>query len=184
MGLSEKEMRGIVNSWRDANPNIVNLWYSVEEQAKTAIQNPGVVVEGPKGIRYKVIRDILFIKLPSGRHIAYPHPIINSNDQIIYQGEDSVTHRWGPIDTYGGKLVENLVQATARDCLAFAMRGLEKAGYLPRFHVHDEVVVSVPKGNKEAHMKRIEEIMAQQHWWQKGLLLTADAYMTDYYIKD
>lgn len=184
MGLTEAEMKSIVTSWRNANPNIVRLWYDVEEQVKQAVQNPGTIIEGPKGIRYRIVRDILFIKLPSGRYIAYPHPVVNSSDQIIYQGEDILTHKWGSIDTYGGKLVENLVQATARDCLAFAMRELEKAGYLPRFHVHDEVVVSVPKEEKEAHQKRIEKIMAAQHEWQRGLLLTADAYETEYYIKD
>jgi DNA polymerase len=184
MGLSEKEMRSIVDSWRNANPKIVKLWYNVEEQAKKAIQNPGSVIEGPKGIRYKMIKDILFIKLPSGRNLAYPGAKVNTSDQIIYMGEDSTTHKWGQVETYGGKLVENLIQATARDCLAWAMLELEKAGYVPKFHVHDEVVISVPKDEREMHQKRIEALMAKEQPWQKGLVLTADSYATEYYMKD
>lgn len=184
MGLSEKEMKSIVTSWRNANPKIVKLWYSVEEQAKKAIENPGTMIEGPKGIRYKMIKDILFIKLPSGRNLAYPGAKINTSDQIIYMGEDSTTHKWTQLETYGGKLVENLIQATARDCLAWAMLELEKAGYVPKFHVHDEVVISVPKDEAKTHQERVEAIMAKEHSWQKGLVLTADSYVTEYYMKD
>lgn len=187
MGLSENEMKALVNQWRNANPNIVKLWYSIEEAAMSAIKYPGTVEHALRGIEFQMISDTLFIKLPSGRRLAYREAHLEEGaykTEIIYYGKTDTSGRWGYIKTYGGKLVENITQAVARDCLAAAMLALEKAGYTPTFHVHDEVIIEVEDARKTEAMEEIRTLMALKLPWTEGLILTADAFETKYYMKD
>jgi DNA polymerase len=187
MGLSEPEMKSLVDQWRNANANIVRFWYDTEENAKDAINQPGTIFYGPRGVEFQMIHDTLFIKLPNGRRLAYKNAKVQDGSyrsEIVYDGKDQNTGRWTKVNTYGGKLVENITQAVARDCLAAAMMELNKAGYMPTFHVHDEVIVEVPIDTKEKAMKDIKNLMALKLPWTKGLILTADAYDTPYYMKD
>jgi DNA polymerase len=187
MGLSESEMKALVTQWRNANANIVRFWYDTEENAKDAIMQPGTIFYGPRGVEFQMIHDTLFIKLPNGRRLAYKNAHIQDGafkDEIIYDGKDQTTGRWTKVKTYGGKLVENITQAVARDCLAAAMMALNNAGYMPTFHVHDEVIIEVHKDIKEKAMQDIKHLMALKLPWTKGLILTADAYETLYYMKD
>lgn len=186
--IPEEEKQGLIDSWRAANPNIVKFWYDTESNFKKAIKNPGVTVDGPKGIKFKMVKDTLFIKLPSGRNIAYNKASIRTKgmrDQIVYMGTNQETKRWELTETYGGKIVENIVQATARDCLGYAMLALAKEGYMPQFHIHDEVVIEVNKDTKEEDLNRIKDIMSLKDLeWKSGLNLKAEGYTTDYYMKD
>lgn len=186
--IPEEEKQGLIDSWRAANPNIVKFWYDTESNFKKAIKNPGVTVDGPKGIKFKMVKDTLFIKLPSGRNIAYNKASIRTKgmrDQIVYMGTNQETKRWELTETYGGKIVENIVQATARDCLGYAMLALAKEGYMPQFHIHDEVVIEVNKDTKEEDLNRIKDIMSLKDLeWKNGLNLKAEGYTTDYYMKD
>lgn len=187
MGLSENEMKALVDRWRNANPNIVKFWYNTESLAKAAIKSPGTIKRGPRGIEFQMIHDSLFIKLPSGRRLAYKNAKIVEGaykEEIIYDGKDQTTGRWGKVKTYGGKLVENITQAVARDCLGAALLALYKAGYMATFHVHDEVVIEVPIATKDKAMADITRLMALDLPWTKGLILTADAFETKYYMKD
>lgn len=187
--IPEEEKWPLIDAWRRANPHIVRFWYDTENNVKQAIKHPGMTVHGPKGIKYKMIKDSLFVKLPSGRFIVYKNIRIengsNGKETIKYQGVNPETKRWGWTETYGGKLVENIVQATARDCLGYAMVRLAKAGYLPIFHVHDEVIIEVDEKTREADLEKIEDIMSLKDVeWTKGLVLKAAGYLTNYYLKD
>ena len=187
MGLSETEMKSLVDQWRKANYNIVKLWYNTESLAKAAIKAPGTIIRGTRGVEFQMIGDTLFIKLPSGRRLAYKNAIIQQGsykEEIVYDGKDQTTGRWGKVKTYGGKLVENITQAVARDCLAVALMELDKAGYRASFHVHDEVVIEVKDEDRKAAMDEITRLMALNLPWTKGLILTADAFETKYYMKD
>lgn len=187
MGLTENEMKALVQKWRAANPNIVKLWYDTEKSAHEAIMYPGRIIQGTRGIEFQMIHDSLFIKLPSGRRLGYKNARIvegNYKTEIIYDGKDQTTGRWRTVKTYGGKLVENITQAVARDCLAMALMELNKAGYLASFHVHDEVIIEVPIEKKAEAMKDITSLMTLNLPWTKGLILTADAFETEYYMKD
>lgn len=187
MGLSEAEMKSLVTQWRKANINIVKLWYNTESLAKAAIKAPGTLIRGTQGVEFQMIHDSLFIKLPSGRRLAYKNAIIvdgTYKPEIIYDGKDQTTGRWAKVKTYGGKLVENITQAVARDCLAAAMQILDKAGYRASFHVHDEVIIEVPIEKKAEAMEEITSLMAIKLPWTEGLILTADAFETEYYMKD
>lgn len=187
MGLVEREIAQLVKSWRNANPAIVSFWRTAERSAKEAILNPGLVIRGPRGLEFEMIRDSLFIKLPSGRRLAYKNAkVVNigTKQEIRYDGQNQTTNRWEETQTYGGKIVENITQAVARDCLAEALLALDKAGYTPSFHVHDEVVIEVPKENVKQAVREITDLMALKLEWTKGLVLTADAFTADYYMKD
>jgi DNA polymerase len=189
MGMTESEMKTLVNKWRSANGNIVRFWYDTEDKARTAIENPGSIQYGTRGIEFQMIHDTLFIKLPSGRRLAYKNAHLTEGaykTEIRYDGKDQASgqSKWTKLKTYGGKLVENITQAVARDCLGHALLALEKAGYMPSFHVHDEVVIEVPIEQKEAALAEITKLMALDLPWTKGLPLTADAYETPYYLKD
>jgi DNA polymerase len=187
MGLSDAEVQNLVNSWREANPNIVRYWGTVEDAMKSAIMSPGFVVKVPHGIEFQMISDTLFIKLPSGRQLAYKDAVVvkvGFRQEIRYQGQNQQTGKWETTSTYGGKITENICQAVARDCLGWAMLALDANGYTPLFHVHDEVIISVDDATKDADMKLISDLMAKQYDWQKGLILRADAYQTKYYLKD
>ncbi|MGL6202077.1 MAG: DNA polymerase [Lachnospiraceae bacterium] len=186
MGLEEKELYPLVHKWREANPCIVKLWYKVETAAKTAMQERRTV-RMPLGLEFSYINRILFIKLPSGRKLAYYNAKLEPNDkggeQITYEGVQQETKKWGRLETYGGKLVENIVQATARDCLAEAMLQIDQAEYDIAFTVHDEIICDVPIEDTEAPEK-ITQIMGQSIDWAPGLPLRGDTYETRFYKKD
>ena len=186
MGVEEKELPLLVSSWRESNPRIVKLWYTVEAAAKAAIKERRTV-KMQYGLEFSYINRILFIKLPSGRKLAYYDARIEKNakgmDQITYAGVEQDTKRWGRLETYGGKLVENIVQATARDCLAVALMLVEKAGYNVVMHIHDEIVADVPYSDVAAP-KTITDIMAQDISWAPGLPLKGETYETRHYKKD
>lgn len=186
MGLDQDELPMLVNSWREANRKIVKFWYTTEAAAKAAIKERRTV-KIQFGIEFSYINKILFIKLPSGRKLAYYDAKIEKNvkdrDQIHYAGVEQTTKRWGRLETYGGKLVENIVQAVARDCLAVAMMRVDRAGYKIAMHIHDEMVVDVPDSDTEAS-KTITELMGQDIEWAPGLPLRGDTYETIFYKKD
>lgn len=185
MGLSEPEMQEIVDSWRLANPNIVRLWYDIQEAAMAVIGNIGRIVE-VRGCRFKWDKGLLWITLPSGRSLCYATPGIGKNrfggDSITYWGVNQTTRKWEKQETYGGKLVENIVQAIARDCLAHSMLRLAEEGFNIVMHVHDEVVIEEPYDGKT--MDEACRIMGEPIGWAPGLLLRADGYETEYYKKD
>lgn len=187
MGLSDNEMGEIVRKWRQANPSIVSLWSDVENNAKRAIRTRKPVISKYKNLEFLYDGTVLTIKLPSGRKLFYRNPSFTTNrfgqESIKYKGTGD-KGIWGYIDTYGGKLVENIIQAIARDCLAQSMLELDKAGFEIVMHVHDEVVCEVPLENKEEHLERMCEIMGSEIHWAKGLPLNADGYLTPYYKKD
>lgn len=187
IGLTESEMRALVTKWRAANQNIVKFWYTTEENATEAIMNPGRVVYGPRGVEFKMIHDSLFIKLPSGRSLGYKNARIikgTHKPEIVYDGKDQNTGRWCTVKTYGGKLVENITQAIARDCLGTALIALWDKGYLASFHVHDEVIIEVPIENKGTAMDEITTIMNIKAPWSTDLIVTAEAFDTTYYMKE
>jgi DNA polymerase len=184
-GLTEKELPELVASWRNANPNIVKLWGEVERAAVKAVRD-STAVRLQQGIEFSVEGGILFIRLPSGRKLAYVNPRLERDERydkpkITYEGLEPSTKQWGRLSTYGGKLTENIVQALARDCLAEAMLRLEEAGYKIVMHVHDEVVLEVPCGF--GSVEEVQEIMARPIAWAKGLPLTAEVFETGYYKK-
>lgn len=186
MGLSEDEMQKIITEWRLASPRITKLWWDVDRAAKKAILN-GKVINLQYGLRFACFDNRLFIQLPSKRSLAYMNPRILPNrrfgkDGLVYDGIQQQSHNWGQIDTYGPKLVENIVQAIARDCLLIAMKRLDDAGFKAVSHVHDEVILDVPKGT--GSVEEVGAIMGQPIDWAPGLLLTADGYECDYYRKD
>ncbi len=190
MGLTEAELPDIVNRWRDANKRIRDLWYSMEAAAVQVIQTGQ-----PVGLRSLVLAremdagnnlDFLTIRLPSGRKLYYAHPSLGQNQwgkpSITYMGMDQTTKKWKLIETYGGKLVENCVQAIARDCLAEAIERLEAANYPVVFHVHDEVVVECTA--ERASLDDIAAIMWQPVSWAPDLPLGADGWVGAFYKKD
>ena len=190
MGLSEADMDSIVKKWRRANSRIVRMWNDVEENVKRAIRTRAEI-RYRHGITFRVEKKILFIRLPSGRCIAYVNPRIEreerfDRDSITYEGTMQASGGWGRNYTFGGKLVENIVQAVARDCLGEAMLRLHDSGYSIVMHVHDEVILEMPEG--EGSLDEACTIMGEPIPWAEGLLLTADGYETDckanYYRKD
>lgn len=184
MGMTQQEMEATIKQWREASPHICKLWRSVEDAVKKAIRTKMVIV-GDKGIKYKYYAPWLFIKLPSGRKLAYYKPRIEQEEGfgecITYEGV-MLAGGWGRNYTWGGKLVENLVQGIARDCLAVSMLRLAKAGYKIVMHVHDEVILEEPYGS--GSLENACAIMGQAIDWAPGLLLRADGYETEYYKKD
>jgi DNA polymerase I - 3''-5'' exonuclease and polymerase domains len=186
MGLGQDELPMLVNSWRESNPRICKFWYTVEAAAKAAI-NEHRTVKIQHGIEFSYINKILFIKLPSGRKLSYYdariETVAKGREQITYAGVNQETKVWGRLETYGGKLVENIVQAVARDCLAIAMMRVDAAGYNIVMHVHDEMVVDVPEVDTEAS-KTITTLMGKNIPWAPGLPLRGDTYETPFYKKD
>lgn len=179
MGMSEQEMIDIVQAWRSANANIAQFWYDVGGAALKAVRNREVVTL-QYGLQFYVESGIFFIKLPSGRKLAYVKPRIKENkfgrDAIHFDGVRSEE------STYGGKLVENIVQATARDLLFENIVRLDDLGYKIIFHVHDEIVCEMPEG--KGSIREVEKVMSQEVDWAKGLPLNADGFETYYYKTD
>ena len=184
MGLNEDELPELVEMWRTSNPAIVRFWRTVQDAAMDAIK--GKPRRLPHGISFIREAGILFIGLPSGRRIAYVKPEIGENrfggKSITYMGMDQTSKKWTRLETWGGKLVENIVQAFARDCLAESIMKLYKAGYRVVFHVHDEVILDEPKDRSSA--QEVAALMGQPIEWAPGLPLNADAYECKYYRKD
>lgn len=185
--IPEEELQQVVDIWRQANPHIVKLWRTCEMAAKTAIEEHRTV-RIKHGIAFGYINGNLFIKLPSGRKLCYWHTQLKldpatGREAIYYMGVNQETKQWGETETYGGKLVENIVQATARDCLAVAMTRVSAQGYKIVMHVHDEMIVDVPSEDTTA-LDKINTCMAQEIEWAPGLPLRGDGYETPFYKKD
>ena len=181
MGIKEDELQGLVNAWRTANPNIVKFWRRVEAAAKRALEFGTKVSLRSTGISFYVRNTFLMIGLPNGRSIAYANATLEDG-RIRYEGKSMTSSTFQKLDTYGGKLVENIVQATARDVLAESMLRLEKLGYKIVAHVHDEVILDVPKGI--TNIDEINEQMAINPEWTEGLPLAAAGFRSDFYMKD
>lgn len=184
--LNEAELPDLVAAWRRANPKIVKFWWDVDKAAMAAVEEHRTI-RIQYGITFSYQDGYMFIKLPSGRKLAYVKPQIREGKfgrpALTYEGMDQIKKTWERIDTYGPKLVENIVQAIARDCLAVNMIRLDEAGYDIRMHVHDEVILDVPNTDTEA-LTQVNEIMGQPIDWAPGLPLRADGYETEFYKKD
>lgn len=182
-GLTEAELPAIVRAWRSANPAIVKLWREVEYFAKTAVNAKTgrelVLPYAKIGFRYD--RGYLFITLPSGRRLAYYGATVKDR-KLFYYGMDQVKKIWTRIDTYGGSLVENIVQAIARDCLVGAMYRLK--GLPIVMHVHDEIVLEVDDDKAQATLDEVNAVMAVSPSWGKGLPLSGAGYISKFYKKD
>lgn len=183
MGVQENELQGLINDWRNANPHIVRFWYEVGNAAMKAIKEKTTVPLGKLVFAYE--RGILFIRLPSGRRLSYIKPRIDTNrfggDSITYMGINSAK-KWDRLETFGGKLTENIVQGTARDLLANALINAANAGYDTVFHVHDEIICEVPNGY--GSVDELCKLMCIKPEWADGLPLNADGFECEYYKKE
>ena len=183
MGLAEEELPPLVRQWREANPHIIRLWAQVENAAMTAVREKARVRLGR--LTFHCRSGMLFITLPSGRKLCYVKPRIQTNrfggDGLTYEGVGE-SRKWTRIETFGGKLTENIVQATARDLLAEAMLRLRDAGLEIVMHVHDEAVLEVPIGHSS--VDEVCALMAEAPAWADGLPLRADGYECRFYQKD
>lgn len=180
MGLSEEELPPLVDAWRQANPNITKLWWDVDRAVMEAVRYKHT--NETHGITFACKSGMLFITLPSGRRLAYVKPKIGTNkfggDCITYEGVGG-TKKWERLDSYGPKFVENIVQATARDILCYAMKTLRCCSIV--MHIHDEVVI---EADRRMSMQAVCDQMGRTPPWAKGLQLRADGYETDFYKKD
>lgn len=186
MGLSQEDMAGIVRDWRKANPHIVKAWALLENAAQLCATTG--VDHKTLGLRFHKEDDgTMTVRLPSGRLLCYRDMTLGrnrfGNTSLKYRGVNK-TKQWTWVETYGGKLTENIVQAIARDCLAHALLQLEKLGIPTVFHVHDEVVCEVPKDHADEALKVIQNVFAYGADWAEGLPLKGAGYITDYYLKD
>lgn len=186
LGLSEDEMAEDVAAWREASPHVVALWHSVETAAKQALAKRSSAESTVGHVRFDYEGDALWMRLPSGRRIAYWKPEMGKDkwgrDSLTYMSMDQVKHKWTRTETFGGKLVENCIQATARDVLREAMLNLDKAGFSIRAHVHDEVILSVPNG--VGSVEEVVALMCKGAKWTEGLPLNAEGYECSSYRKD
>lgn len=190
MGIPEEDLPDIVTRWRDANRRIRDLWYKMDAAAVQIITQGGAVgvnnVVVAREFNYEQGTDCMTITLPSGRKLYYIEPQIGQNQwgnpSISYMGMDQTTKKWKRIETYGGKLVENCVQAIARDCLAQAIEHLEAAGLPVIFHIHDEVVIDCPPN--AATLEDVVKIIAQPIPWAPDLPLGADGWVGQFFKKD
>lgn len=182
MGLAEEELQPIVDSWRQSNPAIVKLWWDVHRCVIKAVKDKQP--QTYKCLTFEYQSGMLFIGLPSGRRLAYAKPSVYRNDydrdEIAYMGVDA-TKKWGKIDSYGPKFVENIIQAMSRDILAEAMARIEAAGYDIVMHVHDEAVIEAPR---DAVLEDVCQIMSKAPDWTPGLILNAAGYECEFYQKD
>lgn len=197
--LSDDEVKGIVDRWRETNSMIRDLWNIVDSAAVTVITNGGAQtirsettdavvtlaceLDVITGTRY------MTILLPSGRKLYYPSPEIGvnrwGNPSVSYMGQNQTTKRWERVETYGGKLVENIVQAIARDCLAIAIENLEAQGLHVVFHIHDEVVIDTPAwGDEDTMLDTVTKIMTKPIPWAQALPLNADGWVDKFFKKD
>lgn len=188
MGMTEEEMVNTVDLWREASPRVCALWRALERAAIRCVVHKTPQVSAIGGIRFEMECGILWMTLPSGRRIAYygaeygPSKFHRDRRALSYMGVDQKTKRWGRVETWGGKLAENVTQATARDCLRDTMLALEDAGYDIRAHVHDEVIISEPRDGRT--VEDVSAIMGRELPWASGLPLRGDGYACDFYMKD
>lgn len=180
MGLTEEELPQLVDAWRQSNPNIVKFWWAVDKAVMEAVRYKHTTTD--YGLTFSCRSGMLFITLPSGRKLAYVKPRVGTNkfggECITYEGIGS-TKKWERLDSYGPKFVENIVQATARDILCYAMRTLRCCSIV--MHIHDELVIEAdPRMSSDA----VCEQMGRTPPWAKGLMLRADGYATPFYKKD
>ena len=180
MGLSEEELQPLVNSWRQANPNIVLLWWDVDNAVKTAVKE--LIPTSTHGIQFEVKSGILFITLPSGRKLSYIKPRIDDNqfggESVTYEGTGTAK-RWERLESYGPKFVENIVQAISRDILAYSLKRLKEFNIVG--HVHDEVIIECPMEQK---IDEIASLMGIAPDWMSDINLHADGYECLFYQKD
>lgn len=188
MGMTEEEMVNTVDLWREASPRVCALWRALERAAIRCVAHKTPQVSAIGGIRFEMECGILWMTLPSGRRIAYygaeygPSRFHRDRRALSYMGVDQKTKRWGRVETWGGKLAENVTQATARDCLRDTMLALEDAGYDIRAHVHDEVIISEPRDGRT--VEDVSALMGRELPWASGLPLRGDGYACDFYMKD
>ena len=179
-GLLEEELQPLVNAWRQANPNIVQFWWDVDNAIKTTVRQR--IKTEVRGIRFSYKSGILFITLPSGRQLSYVKPRIGENrfggESVTYEGIGA-TKKWERIESYGPKFVENIVQAISRDLLCFAMRNLSFCQIVG--HVHDEVIIEC---GPEVSVQNLCDIMSRSPDWMPGILIRGDGYQCDFYQKD
>jgi DNA polymerase len=180
MGLSEAELKQIVDDWRTASPNIVKSWHSVEKCAKETITKQ--IPTKTNGLVFTYESGFMFIQLPSKRRLAYAKPKIGVNkfggEAITYMGI-GIAKKWERLETFGGKLVENIVQGIARDILCSSMKTLSE--YFIVAHVHDEIIIDAPEN---LSLESVCEQMAKVPDWADGLELRADGYECEFYKKD
>ena len=180
MGIPEEELKPLVDAWRDANPNITQLWWDVDDAAKEAVRDK--VPTETHGLRFVYEKGFLFIELPSGRRLAYVKPRIGENkfggESVTYEGVGS-TKKWERLESYGPKFVENIVQALSRDILCYAMKTLRCCNIVA--HVHDEIII---EADPAVSLEAICEQMGRTPPWANGLILRADGYETPFYKKD
>lgn len=183
MGLTEEELPAIVEKWRQASPHIVKFWWDVDRATKNCVKThePQQV----RRVKFAYEKGILFIQLPSGRRLAYVKPRIGINrfgtDSVTYEGTGE-QRKWMRLESFGGKFVENIVQATARDLLVEAMQRLSHKGFKIVMHIHDEVVLEVPES--VSSVQEVCAIMAETPAWAAGLVLNADGFECNFYKKD
>jgi len=203
MGVPEDELEGIKAAWREANPEVATLWYALEAAAISAVgtrREQRVAVAGGRAtVTFLWESGFLFIELPSGRRLAYVKPRIEKEDLVreasnggsyvvaragalTYEGIDQKTKRWTRIGTWGGKLLENITQAIARDCLRESMLAIDDAGYQQITTVHDEIVIEA--ANEFGSLAEVEELMGREIPWAPGLQLRGDGFETKYYMKE
>lgn len=193
MGLSDTEMMSLVRKWRSANPAIVDMWKEIDEASKEAVRYQRPVSCTCRNIIFDCNGEFMTIQLPSGRKLFYYGPKFKDKKighstmptrVLCYQGVVQDTKQWGEIDTYGGKLTENIVQAISRDLLGNSMLNLEANDYHPVCHIHDEVLCEVPEENAQAYYEEMASIMGTPPEWASDLPLRADGYTTPFYLKD
>lgn len=193
MGLSNTEMMSLVHKWRMANPSIVDMWKEIDEASKEAVRYQRPVSCTCRNIIFDCNGEFMTIQLPSGRKLFYYGPKFKDKKigrstmptrVLCYQGVVQETKQWGEIDTYGGKLTENIVQAISRDLLGNSMLNLEANDYHPVCHIHDEVLCEVPEENAQAYYEEMASIMGTPPEWASDLPLRADGYTTPFYLKD
>lgn len=193
MGLSDTEMMSLVRKWRSANPAIVDMWKEIDEASKEAVRYQRPVSCTCRNIIFDCDGEFMTIQLPSGRKLFYYGPKFKDKKigrstmptrVLCYQGVVQETKQWGEIDTYGGKLTENIVQAISRDLLGNSMLNLEANGYYPVCHIHDEILSEVPEKNAQAYYEEMASIMGTPPEWASDLPLRADGYITSFYLKD
>lgn len=192
-GLTEEELPEIVQRWRQANPRIKDLWYKVENAAVAAMQT--AQPQGINGLVFTLEGDLIYgqsfltIRLPSGRRLYYARPFLQECEDpygrvkptLHYYGISQASKKWTVDHTYGGRLVENIVQAIARDCLAVTLERIAARGLQVVFHVHDEVIIDAPM---ETTVDEICGLMAEPIPWAPGLVLKGAGFESDYYMKD
>lgn len=182
LGLTEEELLPLVQMWRNASTHIVQFWWDIDRAAKECIKTH--LPQATHGMKFIYRSGCMFLRLRSGRNLCYPQPKIGTNrfgsESITFMGINTVK-KWSRIETYGAKLVENIVQATSRDLLAEAMRRLEVTGNPIVMHIHDEAVIDAPA---DRSLEKIVKIMTEVPAWADGLILNAAGFVSDFYKKD